>query len=75
MRREGKGEAVSTCLVHAWIRWTVEATDMSHTYSFGGYGGVSNCGICDVDTQVNEYTRGDGLVVFLCKPCEDKLHL
>jgi hypothetical protein len=48
---------------------------MTHTYSFGGYGGVSNCSICDVDAQVNEYTRGDGLVVFLCKPCEDRLHL
>jgi hypothetical protein len=51
-----------------------KATD-GRTYSFGGYGGVSNCGICDDDAQVNEYTRDDGLVVFLCKPCEDRLHL
>lgn len=48
-------------------RWQMEATAMKHTYSFDGYGGFSNCGICDDDTQVNEYTRNDGLVVFLCK--------
>jgi hypothetical protein len=46
-----------------------------HQYSFSGYGGVSNCSICDNDTQVNEYDRRDGLVVFLCKKCEDGLKL
>jgi hypothetical protein len=44
-------------------------------YSFSGYGGVENCSDCDDFTQVNEYDREDGLVVFFCKKCEDRLHL
>jgi hypothetical protein len=47
----------------------------THQYSFSGYGGVTNCSICDDFTQANEYDRRDGLVVFLCKACEDRLHL
>ena len=47
----------------------------SHQYSFSGYGGVTNCSICDDFTQANEYDRRDGLVVFLCKACQDRLHL
>ena len=50
-------------------------TPTSHQYSFSGYGGVTNCSICDDFTQANEYDRRDGLVVFLCKACQDKLHL
>jgi hypothetical protein len=51
------------------------ATD-GKIYSFSGYGGVENCSDCDDFTQVNEYDRqDDGLVVFLCKRCEDRLHL
>ena len=46
-----------------------------HIYSFSGYGGVENCSDCDEFDQVNEYDRDDGLVVFLCKKCEDRLHL
>jgi hypothetical protein len=48
---------------------------MSHRYEFGYYGGVTNCSICDKYTETNEYNRDDGLVVFLCKVCVDKLHL
>jgi len=44
-------------------------------YSFSGYGGVENCSQCDDFTQVNEYDREDGLVVWFCKKCEDRLHL
>ena len=44
-------------------------------YSFSGYGGVENCSDCDDFTQVNEYDRDDGLIVFFCKRCEDRLHL
>jgi hypothetical protein len=47
----------------------------AHQYSFSGYGGVTNCSICDDFTQANEYDRRDGLVVFLCKACQDRLHL
>ena len=50
------------------------ATD-GNTYSFSGYGGVSNCFRCDAFDQVNEYDRQDGLVVFMCKKCEDRLHI
>ena len=48
---------------------------MKHIYSFSGYGGHMNCSICDDDTATNEYDRDDGLVVWLCKKCEDRLHL
>ena len=83
MLGEGQSEAVCASLVHAGISGTVEATSMSekwltptsHQYSFSGYGGVTNCSICDDFTQANEYDRRDGLVVFLCKACQDKLHL
>ncbi len=44
-------------------------------YDFGGYGGVNNCTMCDDFHHVNEYTRDDGLVVWFCTKCEDKLHL
>jgi hypothetical protein len=44
-------------------------------YSFSGYGGVMNCSDCDAFTQVNEYDREDGLVVWLCNRCENKHHL
>ena len=50
------------------------ATD-GNTYSFSGYGGVSNCSRCDAYDQVNEYDRQDGLVVFMCNKCENKLHI
>jgi len=50
------------------------ATD-GNTYSFSGYGGVSNCFRCDAFDQVNEYDRQGGLVVFMCKKCEDRLHI
>jgi hypothetical protein len=50
------------------------ATD-GKIYSFSGYGGVENCSQCDDFTQVNEYDREDGLVVWFCKKCEDRLHL
>ena len=46
-----------------------------NTYSFSGYGGVSNCSRCDAYDQVNEYDRQDGLVVFMCKKCENRLHI
>ena len=46
-----------------------------HTYSFSGYGGVTNCSECDADEQANEYDREDGLVMFFCKNCENKKHL
>jgi len=46
-----------------------------HIYSFSGYGGVSNCSDCDAFSQVNEYDRHDGLVVFFCNNCENKKHL
>jgi hypothetical protein len=48
---------------------------MKHIYSFSGFGGFMNCSDCDDDTMVNEYDRDDGLVVWFCKPCEDRLHL
>ena len=45
------------------------------TYHFSDYGGVSNCSRCDAYAEVNEYDRQDGLVVFMCKKCEDRLHI
>ena len=51
-----------------------KATD-GKIYSFSGYGGVENCTQCDNFSQVNEYDREDGLVVWFCKKCEDRLHL
>jgi hypothetical protein len=51
-----------------------KATD-GKIYSFSGYGGVENCSQCDDFNQVNEYDREDGLVVWFCKKCEDRLHL
>ena len=50
------------------------ATD-GKIYSFSGFGGFMNCSDCDDDTMVNEYDREDGLVVWFCKKCEDRLHL
>jgi len=44
-------------------------------YNFSGYGGVMNCTDCDAFSQVNEYDREDGLVVWLCHSCENKHHL
>lgn len=44
-------------------------------YNFSGYGGVTNCNKCGGFTQVNEYDRSDGLVVWFCKRCEDGLKL
>jgi hypothetical protein len=51
-----------------------KATD-GKIYSFSGFGGFMNCSKCDDDTMVNEYDREDGLVVWFCKRCEDRLHL
>ncbi len=51
-----------------------KATD-GKIYSFSGFSGVMNCSQCDDDTMVNEYDRDDGLVVWFCKKCEDRLHL
>jgi NAD-dependent SIR2 family protein deacetylase len=48
---------------------------MKHIYNFNGFAGYMNCSDCDTDTAVNEYNRGDGLVVQFCKKCEDRLHL
>jgi hypothetical protein len=49
---------------------------MSHKYSFVGSSfGFDNCSICDDDAMCNEYVRDDSLVVWLCKKCEDRLHL
>ena len=48
---------------------------MKHTYSFQSSFGWTNCDLCDDDVMCNEYLRGDGLVVWLCKKCEHKLHL
>jgi NAD-dependent SIR2 family protein deacetylase len=48
---------------------------VKHIYNFSGYAGQSNCSNCDNDTQVNEYDRDDGLIVELCKKCEDRLEL
>jgi hypothetical protein len=44
-------------------------------FDFGGYGGVNNCSRCDAFTHTNEYTADDGLVVWFCTKCEDKLEL
>ena len=74
-------------LVCDGVIWQMVATAMSinkkdiftatdgNTYSFSGYGGVSNCSRCDAYDQVNEYDRQDGLVVFMCQKCENKLHI
>ena len=51
-----------------------KATD-GKIYSFSGFGGFMNCTSCDNDTMVNEYDREDGLVVWFCKRCEDRLKL
>ena len=48
---------------------------MKHTYNFQSSFGWTNCDICDNDVMCNEYTREDGLVVWLCKKCEDINHL
>jgi len=48
---------------------------MKQLHSFSGFAGFMNCSDCDRDTTVNEYDREDGLVVYLCKQCEDKKHL
>jgi hypothetical protein len=75
-----------TPLVRINIIWKVGTAGMSHLkkiytspdgkiYSFSGYGGVENCSDCDDFTQVNEYDRDDGLIVFFCKRCEYRLHL
>ena len=77
------------CLVRLSKRRKMEAPGMSDfdlkkiytspdgkIYSFSGYGGVENCSDCDDFTQVNEYDRQhDGLVMWFCKKCEDRLHL
>jgi hypothetical protein len=47
----------------------------SARYDFSGYGGVNNCTQCDAFHHVNEYVRDDGLVVWFCTKCEDKLEL
>ena len=47
----------------------------THQYSFSGYGGVENCHECDDFTQTNEYDRRDGLVVFICNKCADKMDI
>jgi hypothetical protein len=39
-------------------------------YKFEGFGGVDNCDFCDAFTHVNEWTRSDGAVVFVCNQCE-----
>ena len=46
-----------------------------HQYSFSGYGGVENCAECDDFTQTNEYDRRDGLVVFICNKCADRMKI
>ena len=48
---------------------------MKHVYSFDAFGGFMNCSECDQDTAVNKYDRDDGLKVWFCKKCEDRLHL
>lgn len=48
---------------------------MRHTYSFQSSFGYTNCDICDDDVMCNEYKRDDGLTQWLCKKCEDRLHL
>ena len=39
-------------------------------YIFAGFAGVDNCDYCDGFTHVNEWTRPDGGVVFVCATCE-----
>ena len=54
----------------------MSGVQMSHKYSFVGSSfGFDNCSICDDDAMCNEYVRDDSLVVWLCKKCEDRLHL
>lgn len=48
---------------------------MKHTYNFQSSWGYTNCDLCDEDVLCNEYLRGDGLVQWICKKCEDRLHL
>lgn len=49
---------------------------MSHIYNMqAGSWGYTNCDLCDDDVLCNEYLRDDGLVQWLCKQCEDRLHL
>jgi ribosomal protein L24E len=48
---------------------------MNHTYNFSEGWCYTNCTLCDNDVLCNEYVREDGLVVWLCKKCEDKNHL
>lgn len=46
------------------------------TYRLDGYGGVSNCDLCDIFDPVYEYTRlEDGRVMFMCKDCQADLKL
>ncbi len=46
------------------------------TYRMDGYGGVTNCDLCDVYEPVHEFTRlEDGRVMFMCKDCQADLKL
>lgn len=46
------------------------------TFRMDGYGGVSNCDLCDVFDPVHEFTRlEDGRVMFMCKDCQADLKL
>jgi len=39
-------------------------------YKFVGFGGVDNCDYCDYFTHINEWSRPDGGMVFVCGSCE-----
>ena len=41
-------------------------------YKFVRFGGVDNCDYCDYFTHINEWSRPDGGMVFVCGSCEFK---
>lgn len=46
------------------------------TYRMDGYGGVTNCDLCDDFEPVHEFCRlEDGRVMFFCKDCQADLKL
>ena len=48
---------------------------IKYEYSFKESWGYTNCDRCDDDVLCNEYLRNDGLVQWICKKCEDVLHI
>ena len=48
---------------------------IKYEYSFKESWGYTNCDQCDDDVLCNEYLRNDGLVHWICKKCEDVLHI